>query len=300
MGTLLLTHDVASPLMPTNQEFTTWSKDDYSRHNDTLFVLQLVDGNPGDVWKSKSSHFRLVHVPTRVSMWTHSQQLPEWGFKQQEINGNKNPTDKSAAWFVNDVVESESKFVNSQILMSHMNVVSGNLDFSRENSIPREPKKMSFFKKFAELHLLMLQHNAGLTASHPYASGPINWPFLLSGISFWTENDTQKQIYLIGNIVGWWSCVVAISIYVGIVVADLLARRRGLNPVPDCKFLSPPLKASLIVLQQLSVTACGILEVSSCSYGRYITCHSSLWVVSSLFTTTFLRTSHRQCWLARC
>jgi dolichyl-phosphate-mannose-protein mannosyltransferase len=110
--TLLLTHDVASPLMPTNQEFTTWPKDDHSRHNDTLFFVQLVDGNPGDVWKSKSSHFRLVHVPTRVSMWTHSKQLPDWGFKQQEINGNKNPTDKSAAWFVDDVVESEGKFVS--------------------------------------------------------------------------------------------------------------------------------------------------------------------------------------------
>ena len=101
---------------------------------------------------------------------------------------------------------------------------------------------MSFFKKFAELQLLMLQHNAGLTASHPYASGPINWPFLLNGISFWTENDTQKQIYLIGNIVGWWTCVIAISIYVGIVLADLLARRRGLNPIPDRKLILAPFK----------------------------------------------------------
>ncbi|KIJ65592.1 glycosyltransferase family 39 protein [Hydnomerulius pinastri MD-312] len=212
--TLLLTHDVASPLTPTNQEFTTWSKDDHSRHNDTLFFINLVDGSPGDVWKSKSSHFRLVHVPTRVSMWTHTKQLPEWAFKQQEINGNKNPSEKSAAWYVDEVVESD-------------------LDFTPENPTPKEPKKMSFFKKFAELQLLMLQHNAGLTASHPYASSPINWPFLLSGISFWTENDTQKQIYLIGNIVGWWTCVVAISIFVGIVGADLLARRRGAEPIPD-------------------------------------------------------------------
>lgn len=98
---------------------------------------------------------------------------------------------------------------------------------------PKEPKKMSFFKKFVELQLLMLQHNAGLTSSHPYASGPINWPFLISGISFWTENDTQKQIYLIGNIIGWWTCVIALSIYVGIVGADLLARRRGIQPIPD-------------------------------------------------------------------
>ncbi|KAJ8586747.1 glycosyltransferase family 39 protein [Rhizopogon salebrosus TDB-379] len=213
--TLLLTHDVASPLMPTNQEFTTWAKDDHSRHNDTLFYLQIVDGSPEDPWKSKSSHFRLVHGSTRVSMWTHSKQLPEWAFKQQEINGNKNPSEKSAIWFVDQVISTESP------------------EGLSVDQTPKEPKKMSFFKKFAELQLLMLQHNAGLTSSHPYASGPINWPFLISGISFWTENDSQKQIYLIGNIVGWWICVIALSIYVGIVGADLLARRRGIQPIPD-------------------------------------------------------------------
>jgi C-terminal four TMM region of protein-O-mannosyltransferase len=96
----------------------------------------------------------------------------------------------------------------------------------------KTPKPVGFFRKFFELQLLMLQHNAGLTASHPYASAPINWPFLLSGISFWTQNEGQKQIYLIGNIVGWWTCALALSLYVGILGADLLAKRRGINPIP--------------------------------------------------------------------
>ncbi|KAF8892285.1 glycosyltransferase family 39 protein [Infundibulicybe gibba] len=217
-GTHLLTHDVASPLMPTNQEFTTWSSDDYSRHNDTLFTLHLIDSHDGEAWKSKSGHFRLVHVPTKVSMWTHTQQLPEWAFKQQEINGNKNPVEKTATWYVDEIVSDGT-----------------GEDFkNRTADIPnKEPKQMFFLKKFAELQILMMQHNAGLTASHPYASSPINWPFLLSGISFWTEADPQKQIYLIGNIFGWWACVVALSIYVGILGADLIARRRAMDPIPD-------------------------------------------------------------------
>jgi len=107
--TNLLTHDVASPLMPTNQEFTTWPKDDLSRYNDTLFQVVLADGIDGDVWKSKSGHFRLVHVPTKVSMWTHNKQLPEWAFKQQEINGNKNPVEKTAVWFIDDIVADEGE-----------------------------------------------------------------------------------------------------------------------------------------------------------------------------------------------
>ncbi|KAJ7612481.1 glycosyltransferase family 39 protein [Mycena polygramma] len=216
--THLLTHDVASPLMPTNQEFTTWPKDDHSRHNDTLFHININDGHDGEVVKSKSGHFRLVHAPTKVSMWTHTKQLPEWAFKQQEINGNKAAPEKSATWFIEDIISSEGEDVETR----------------PETPIePKKPKSMNFFKKFGELQLLMMQHNAGLTASHPYASSPINWPFLLSGISFWTESEPQKQIYLIGNVVGWWTCVVALSIYIGILGADLLARRRGLDPIPD-------------------------------------------------------------------
>jgi len=38
---------------------------------------------------------------------------------------------------------------------------------------------------------------------------------------------------MIGNIVGFWVCVMGLSIFVGIVTADLLARRRGVDPIPD-------------------------------------------------------------------
>jgi dolichyl-phosphate-mannose-protein mannosyltransferase len=125
--------------------------------------------------------------------------------------------------------------LNHGVYSFNLNLNVAGEDFKNRTApvAPKEPKKMNFFKKFGELQLLMLQHNAGLTASHPYASSPINWPFLLSGISFWTENESRKQIYFIGNIIGWWTCVVAISIYIGIIVADLLARRRGLDPIPD-------------------------------------------------------------------
>lgn len=113
-------------------------------------------------------------------------------------------------------------------------IIAGEDPKDRTEQLPtKEPKSMNFFRKFAELQLLMMQHNAGLTASHPYASSPINWPFVLTGISFWTENENQKQIYLIGNLIGWWTCVLALSIYVGILGADLLARRRGMDPIPD-------------------------------------------------------------------
>ncbi|GJE91205.1 glycosyltransferase family 39 protein [Phanerochaete sordida] len=213
--TLLLTHDVASPTMATNEEFTTWAKDDHSRYNDTLFHLRLVDANPGGAWKTKAGHFKLIHVPTKVAMWTFPGQLPEWAFNQQEVNGNKQVSDKTTIWYPDEIIATEDGEIRSKEEIGH-----------------KEPKSMNFFKKFGELQLLMLQHNAGLVASHPYASGPFNWPFLISGISFWTQNEDQKQIYLIGNLIGWLAATFGVAIFIGIMGADLLARRRGIEPIP--------------------------------------------------------------------
>ncbi|KAF9512686.1 glycosyltransferase family 39 protein [Hydnum rufescens UP504] len=213
----LLTHDVASPLTPTNQEFTTFPRDDHSRYNDTLFQIVITDAHDGQAWKSKSA------------LWTHSEPLPEWAFGQQEINGNKNAQERSATWYVDQIVEDET----GEDLRNRTGVVE-----------PKQVKSMSFFRKFGELQLLMLQHNAGLTASHPYASNPINWPFLLNGISFWTSNGEKQQIYLIGNPLGWWICVMGLSVFVGIVGADLMARRRNIKPIQ--KVIIPELRNRLL------------------------------------------------------
>lgn len=119
----------------------------------------------------------------------------------------------------------------------------------------------------------MIQHNAGLTDSHPYASGPISWPFLLSGISFWTGNSTNReQVYMIGNVIDWWFCVLALSVFVGILGAEQMARRRGLQAVPErmCRkdLLS---KSQADLVYQTSAIGCTIREASSYSAGSSIT-----------------------------
>jgi len=152
-------------------------------------------------------------------MWTRATPvLPDWGFKQQEINGHKNLADPTTLWYAEDIIKPQN---STEIRDVHP-------------PAPKKVKKLNFFRKFFELQILMIQHNAGLTDSHPYASGPINWPFLLSGISFWTSGAKEKeQIYLIGNFVDWWFCVLALSVFVGILGAEQLARRRGIQAVPE-------------------------------------------------------------------
>lgn len=216
--TMLLTHDVASPYFPTNQEFTTVTHDvaDGERYNDTLFNVVIEHGKADQEFKTMASHFKLLHVPTRVAMWTHTTPLPEWAFKQAEINGNKNTQQSSNVWYVEEI---PSLPADSERLLKE----------------PRKVKHLSFFKKYLELQRAMFFHNNALTSSHPYASFPISWPFLLRGVSFWTENDTRQQIYFLGNPIGWWIASSILAVFAGIIGADQLAIRRGLDALDDRK-----------------------------------------------------------------
>ncbi|KAL9623158.1 MAG: hypothetical protein Q9160_002473 [Pyrenula sp. 1 TL-2023] len=211
-NTMLLTHDVASPFYPTNQEFTTITLDlaEGDRHNDTLFEIRIEHGKAAQQFKSVSSHFKLIHFPTRVAMWTHTTPLPEWAFKQAEINGNKNVQQSSNVWYVDEVPS----------------IPADSLRMNRET---KKPKTMPFLKKYLELQRAMFYHNNALTSSHPYASLPFQWPFLLRGVSFWTENETRQQIYFLGNPIGYWIASSVLAIFAGIIGADQLSLRRGVD-----------------------------------------------------------------------
>ncbi|KAL1609193.1 Dolichyl-phosphate-mannose--protein mannosyltransferase 4 [Nothophoma quercina] len=212
--TVLLTHDVASPYYPTNQEFTTVPKDEAAgtRFNDTLFEIK-VDKGKGD-FKTMSTHFKLVHVPTKVAMWTHTKPLPEWAYKQAEINGNKNIQQSSNVWYVDDIPSLPA-------------------EDERNKKEVKQVKHLGFLRKWIELQRAMFYHNNALTSSHPYASQPISWPFLLRGVSFWTHNDTREQIYFLGNPVGWWLASSLLAVFAGIIGADQLALRRGMDALDD-------------------------------------------------------------------
>ncbi|MCJ1230818.1 hypothetical protein MMC12_007492 [Toensbergia leucococca] len=215
-NTILLSHDVASPYYPTNQEFTAVSIDEANgeRFNDTLFELKIDNGKDKQEFKTMSGQFKLIHFPTKVAMWTHTTPLPDWAYKQAEINGNKNIQQSSNVWYVDEI---PSLPVNSERLKKE----------------PRKVKHVSFLKKYFELQRAMFFHNNALTSSHPYASQPIHWPFLLRGVSFWTQNDTRQQIYFLGNPVGWWLTSSILAVFAGIIGADQLSQRRGIDALDE-------------------------------------------------------------------
>lgn len=217
----LLTHDVASPSMPTNQEFTCVDHEAAGgdRYQDTLFEIRIENGKPGQDFKTMSSHFKLVHHPTKVAMWTHPTipALPDWGYKQAEINGNKNLLQSTNLWFVEEVPGLAE-------------------DSPRRHKEEKKVKTLPFMQKYLELQRAMFYHNNALTSSHPYASVPIQWPFLLRGVSFWTNAETKEQIYFLGNPAGWWFASSVLAILVGILFADQVSIRRGVDALDKRKF----------------------------------------------------------------
>ncbi|RDA85759.1 hypothetical protein CP532_4561 [Ophiocordyceps camponoti-leonardi (nom. inval.)] len=214
MGTdkMLLSHDVASPYYPTNQEFTCVSLEEAygSRANDTVFEIRIEHGKDNQDFKSVASHFKLIHNPSKVAMWTHTKPLPEWGHRQQEINGNKNIGPSSNVWYVEEVP-------------------SLTADDKRREKPERTVKTIPFISKWLELQRAMFYHNNKLTSSHPYASHPYQWPFLFRGVSFWTHGETRQQIYFVGNLIGWWLTSGVLCIFAGIILADQVSLRRGLD-----------------------------------------------------------------------
>lgn len=213
-NTYLMTHDVASPYFPTNQEFTTVSPElaNGERFNFTLFDLRMVSNKAGPL-KTKMGVFKLIHVPTKVAMWTHTKKLPEWGFGQFEVNGNKNVNEGSNNWYFDEITDLT--------------------DPERLKYIPKERKTLPFFKKYLELQSSMFAQNNALTKDHPYASQPLSWPFLVRGVSFWTKDKDRTQIYFTGNFIGWWLEVSFIAVYLGVLLADQLSRRRNIHALEN-------------------------------------------------------------------
>ncbi|KDE07476.1 hypothetical protein MVLG_02340 [Microbotryum lychnidis-dioicae p1A1 Lamole] len=149
------------------------------------------------------TRFRLRHLLTGCYLFSHKVKLPEWGFEQQEVTCNKNPSHDNALWYI---------------------------ETNEHAALPSTSPKVNyrlpgFFGKFFELQKVMWLTNAGLTDRHAYDSRPHSWPLLRRGINFWVKN--HRQIYLIGNPFVWYLATFSVLAYFGIRGMLILRWQRG-------------------------------------------------------------------------
>ncbi|RCH82234.1 hypothetical protein CU098_001519 [Rhizopus stolonifer] len=123
-----------------------------------------------------------------------------------EISGNKLAKEPRNNWVATDILGVNATEVN----------------LGKDKTV----KHMHFLVKFVELQLRMILHNNRLTGTHPYQSSPIVWPMMLRGISYWTEASSNGQIYLTGNIAGWWIGLTCIGVFSMIYMGHMILQKR--------------------------------------------------------------------------
>jgi dolichyl-phosphate-mannose-protein mannosyltransferase len=196
------------------------------------------------------SHIRFRHLLTGCYLFSHKIKLPDWGFEQQEVTCNKNPTLDNSLWYIETNTHPLCAFPLQKLARRSW---ADPASLVHGRAVPPTAEKVnyikpSFLSKFLELQAVMWQTNAGLTDRHAYDSRPSAWPLMRRGIvrcshvcsvalgltlpvyprttqNFWVKD--HRQIYLIGNPVVWWSSTLAVCAYVAVRLLMFVRAKRG-------------------------------------------------------------------------
>lgn len=200
-GRFLHSHNVAPPLSNKEKQFEVSS---YAHHpskvsdlNDN-WRIEIVDdaGNSitedpaieedeihlGSADRAKrppilavGTRFRLVHSLLGCKLHCRNKALPEWGYKQAEMTCGRETLRTNQIW----IIEANEHPAADAAALAKVTM-----------------RRAGFWSKFWEANKRMWATNAGLSADHPFASRPGEWPLLARGVGFWNGNHvgkTEKQ-----------------------------------------------------------------------------------------------------------
>ncbi|KAF6126512.1 protein O-mannosyltransferase 1 [Phyllostomus discolor] len=222
---LLNTHDVAAPLSPHAQEVSCYVDYNISMPAQSLWRLDVVNReSDAETWKTILSEVRFVHVNTSAILKLSGAHLPDWGFRQLEVVGEKlsRGLHESTVWTVEEHRYGRSQEQKERELELHS---PAQTDVSRN---------LSFLARFSELQWRMLTVRSD-DSEHKYSSTPLDWVTLDTSIAYWLHPRTSAQIHLLGNVVIWASAGLATALYALLTCWYLLRRRRNIRDLPeDC------------------------------------------------------------------
>ncbi|XP_037348823.1 protein O-mannosyl-transferase 1 isoform X2 [Talpa occidentalis] len=224
---VLNTHDVAAPLTPHSQEVSCYIDYNISMPAQSLWRLDIVNRESDtEIWKTILSEVRLVHVNTSAVLKLSGAHLPEWGFRQLEVVGEKlsRGHHESMVWNVEEHRYGQSQEQKERELELHSPTQA---DVSRN---------LSFMARFSELQWRMLTVRSD-ESEHKYSSTPLDWVTLDTNIAYWLHPRTSAQIHLLGNVVIWASAGLATVAYALLFLWYLLRRRRGIHDLPEDAWL---------------------------------------------------------------
>lgn len=214
----LHSHDVRPPVTEADwqNEVSAYGYEGFEGDANDYFRVEIIKKMSDGVEAKKrlrtiETKFKLVHVMTGCVLFSHKVKLPDWASEQQEVTCAKGGTLPNSIWYVEQNEHPQ-------------------LGESAEKVNYKNP---GFFGKFWELQKVMWHTNAGLVESHAWDSRPPSWPILRRGINFWGKDN--RQIYLIGNPIVWWSSTLAVAVFAVFKGIAVLRWQRGFkdynNPV---------------------------------------------------------------------
>lgn len=198
----LHSHDIRAPVTEVDyqNEVSAYGFDGFDGDANDHFQIEIdqVESSHGGQLARKQlqtlrTRFRLRHVLTGCYLFSHKVKLPDWGFEQQEVTCNKNPSKENAVWYIETNTHPMRAFDFILIICISLTQRQGECanaetDFSFALSVDEKARKVNyrrpgFLSKFLELQAVMWQTNQGLTDRHAYDSRPHSWPLLLRGIN---------------------------------------------------------------------------------------------------------------------
>ncbi|XP_054440807.1 protein O-mannosyl-transferase 1 isoform X2 [Pteronotus mesoamericanus] len=224
---LLNTHDVAAPVSPHAQEVSCYVDYNISMPAQSLWRLDIVNRDSDvETWRTILSEVRLVHVNTSAILKLSGAHLPDWGFRQLEVVGEKlsRGFHESTVWTVEEHRYGRSQEQKERELELHS---PAQMDISRN---------LSFMARFSELQWRMLTVRSD-DSEHKYSSTPLDWVTLDTSIAYWLHPRTSAQIHLLGNVVIWASAGLATVLYALLFCWYLLRRRRNICDLPEASWL---------------------------------------------------------------
>ncbi|KAM5146947.1 protein O-mannosyl-transferase 1 [Mantella aurantiaca] len=219
----LNTHDVAAPLSPYSQEISCYIDYNISMPAQTLWKVEIVNHESDkDTWKTILSEVRLVHVNTTATLKLSGSALPDWGFRQLEVVGDKvaKGYHQSLVWNVE-----EHRYGKSQ----EQSEREQELNTSPQMDVGRN---LSFMARFWELQCKMLTMRSE-SPEHKYSSSPLDWVSLDTSIAYWLHPKTTAQIQLLGNPIIWYSANLGAILYMVLFLFYLLRQRRAIYDIPQ-------------------------------------------------------------------
>ncbi|TVY27966.1 Dolichyl-phosphate-mannose--protein mannosyltransferase [Lachnellula hyalina] len=215
----LHSHDVRPPVTEAEwqNEVSAYGYEGFEGDANDFFRVEIIKKmSDGEEAKNRlrtiQTKFRLVHVMTGCVLFSHKVKLPDWASEQQEVTCAKQGTLPNSVWYIEQNEHPQ-------------------LGEDAEKVNYRDP---GFFGKFWELQKVMWQTNAGLVESHAWDSRPPSWPILQRGINFWGKDN--RQIYLLGNPIIWWSSTLAVAIFVVFKGLAVLRWQRGFKDYDNSIF----------------------------------------------------------------